>query len=196
MISIIIPTYNDYESLQLCLKSIAASDCKPLEVIVVDDGSLQPVGDVVAAYGYRCLRLDRNSGQATARNKGALAAKGEILFFIDSDVAVRHDTIGRVAEAYKRDDVSVYQGIPSRKPLNSGFGPELLSLKMYYMLKDCRQASCVHSHLFSIRRSAFEEVGGFDPGFRPPWCVEEFDLGHRLNVPLAMASAAAPGSAP
>jgi glycosyltransferase involved in cell wall biosynthesis len=181
LISIIIPTYNDNDSLKLCLKSIAASDHKPLEVIVVDDGSAQPAGDIVAEYGYRYIRLDRNSGQATARNEGARVAQGDILFFIDSDVAVRKESIGTVAEAHGRDGVSVFQGIPSKTPLNSGFGPELLSSKMYYMLKDCRQASYIHSHIFSIKRHVFEAVGGFDTSFKPPGCGEEFDLGHRLR---------------
>jgi glycosyltransferase involved in cell wall biosynthesis len=181
LISIIIPTYNDNDSLKLCLKSIADSDNKPLEVIVVDDGSLEPAGDIVAAYGYRYLRLARNSGQATARNEGARAALGSILFFIDSDVAIRKDTIARVAAAHDCDDVFIYQGIPAKTSLNGGFGPDLLSLKMYYMLKDCRQASYIHSHLFSIKKRVYEEVGGFDPRFRPPGCGEEFDLGHKVR---------------
>lgn len=181
MISIIIPTYNDNECLQRCLGSIRDSSCKPLEVIVVDDGSAEPVAHIVASYGYRCIRLDINSGQATARNVGASVAHGDILFFIDSDVAVRRDTISKVTEAHKRNDVSVFQGIPSKTSLNSGFGPELLSAKMHYMLKDCTQASYVHSHIFSIKKCVFEEVGGFDTRFRPPGCGEEFDLGHRLR---------------
>lgn len=182
LISIIIPTYNDNDALKLCLKAIASSSYRPMEVIVVDDGSDLPVKDIVGEYGYTYIRLNTNSGQATARNEGARVARGDILFFIDSDVAIRRETIGMVSEAHKRDGVQVFQGIPSKRPLNNGFGPELLSLKLYYMLKDCRHASYVHSHLFSIKRSEFMAAGGFDTSFRPPGCGEEFDLGHRLRV--------------
>lgn len=181
MISVIIPTYNDNHVLSKCLAAIQASDAMPLEVIVVDDASKDPAADVVARFGYKCIRLEQNSGQATARNEGARVAAGDILFFVDSDVAVRSDTLRKVAEAYKRENVSVYQGISSATPLNEGFGPKLMASKLYYMLKDCREASYVHSHLFSIKKSVFEEIGGFDPSFRPPGCGEEFELGHRLR---------------
>lgn len=181
MISIIIPTYNDNESLRLCLSSIARSNYKPFEVTVVDDGSIPTAEGIVAEYGFKYLRLEKNCGQAVARNEGARIAQGDVLLFIDSDVAVDRDTIGRVAKAYDSDEINIFQGIPSKKPLNKGFGPELLSLKMYFMLKDCRQASYVHSHIFSIRRGLFDEIGGFDPRFRPPGCGEEFELGHRLR---------------
>ena len=152
-----------------------------MEVIVVDDKSTEPAEEIVTSYGYIYIRLERNSGQATARNEGARSAIGDVLFFIDSDVALRKDTIAKVAAAHTRDDVFIYQGIPAKTSLNGGFGPSLLSLKMYYMLKDCRQSSYIHSHLFSINKNVFDEIGGFDPCFRPPGCGEEFELGHRLR---------------
>lgn len=181
MISIIIPTYNDNDVLETCLAAIHSSDVKPLEVIVVDDASPVSAEDVVTRYGYRYIRLERNCGQATARNEGARVAAGDILFFIDSDVAIRNDTIRKVAAAHTAEGVFVYQGISSPAPLNPGFGPKLMALKLFYLLKDCREASYVHSHLFSIKKSVFEEVGGFDPRYRPPGCGEEFELGHRLR---------------
>ncbi|PKN16025.1 MAG: hypothetical protein CVU66_02470 [Deltaproteobacteria bacterium HGW-Deltaproteobacteria-23] len=181
MISIIVPTYNDNDVLDICLAALQSSDTAPLEVIVVDDASPESAADLVARYGYRYIRLEQNSGQATARNEGARIASGDILFFIDSDVAVRRDTIGKVEAAHKQAGVFVYQGISSATPLNKGFGPKLMALKLFYMLKDCREASYIHSHLFSIKKSVFAEVGGFDPSYRPPGCGEEFELGHRLR---------------
>ncbi len=181
MVSIIIPNFNSGNLLKTCLDAIAAANSNSKEVIVVDDASEQPVQDMVASYGYRCLRLEKNNGQATARNEGAKLARGEILFFVDSDVAIRKNTLEKIEAAYRNQSVSVYQGLASKTPLNDGFGPKLLALKWYYMLKDCREASYVHSHLFSIKRSVFEEIGGFNTSFTPPGCGEEFELGHRLR---------------
>jgi len=180
-ISIIIPTYNDEKNLETCLSAISESAHKPYEVIVVDDASTDYTREVVNKFGYTYTRLELNRGQATARNVGAHVAKGEILFFIDSDVRIRKNTIGKVAEAYKNPQIQIYQGIASKTPLNKGFGPELLALKWYYMMHTVRRASYLHTHVFSIRRKIFLEIGGFNERFRPPGGGEDFELGHRLR---------------
>lgn len=181
LISIIIPTYNDNNALKDCLQAIADSDTQPAEVIVVDDASTPPARAIVESCGYRYVRLDTNSGQATARNIGAEIASGELLLFIDSDVVIRRDTLQKIECAYHNRDIAVYQGLASTTPVNKGFGPKLMALKWYYMLQNTREASYVHSHIFSIRKSVFAEIGGFDGRFRPPGGGEEFELGHRLR---------------
>src|SRR3989344_1360477 len=100
-ISIIIPTYNDKDNLEKCLSAILNSSYKPYEVIVIDDASTDNSNEVVDKFGYKYIRLEKNSGQATARNAGVKIAKGDILFFIDSDVGIRKDTIAKVAKAYE-----------------------------------------------------------------------------------------------
>jgi GT2 family glycosyltransferase len=88
--SIIIPTYNRPEELATCLASLSRLDYPQadFEVIVIDDGSLTRLDDVVAPYrGKLTVELIRqvNAGPAAARNRGAIQAKGEFLVFTDDD---------------------------------------------------------------------------------------------------------------
>ncbi|MEX2755990.1 MAG: glycosyltransferase [Candidatus Sigynarchaeota archaeon] len=175
------PAHDEPEYLDLCLGAISQSSFADYEVIVVDDGSTIPLREIVDKYGFKYVRLKVNQGPATARNVGASHARGEILFFIDSDVRVRSDTIEKVALAYNDPRINVYQGLASKTPLNNGFGPQLLALKWYFMLKDIREASFVYSHVFSIRKKIFDEVSGFNESFKPPGFGDEFEIGQRLR---------------
>nr|MDO8117246.1 glycosyltransferase family 2 protein [Candidatus Sigynarchaeota archaeon] len=99
-VSVIVPAYNEPDYLDLCLAAISQSSYADYEVIVVDDGSTIPLQEVVDKHGFKYVRLKYKQGPATARNVGASRARGEILFFVDSDVRIRPDTIQKVALAY------------------------------------------------------------------------------------------------
>ncbi len=91
-ISIVIPTYNRPEQLAACLRACTRLDYPHdrFEVIVVDDGGVMPLDEVVNQFhGLITLKLLRqeNAGPATARNKGASEATGEFLAFTDDDCA-------------------------------------------------------------------------------------------------------------
>lgn len=89
-VSLVIPTYNRPRQLAGCLEALAALDfpAERLEVLVVDDGSPQPLDDLVGALAgrltVRLLRQNRQ-GPAAARNAGAAAARGAVLAFTDDD---------------------------------------------------------------------------------------------------------------
>jgi mycofactocin glycosyltransferase len=88
-VSIIIPTLDRADDLDQCLAAIADLQYPAdlLEVLVVDDGSADPLAivRVVERHGARLLVNDRNRGPAASRNRAAREASGEILAFIDSD---------------------------------------------------------------------------------------------------------------
>lgn len=86
LVSVVIPTYNRADLLCEALESVFAQTYKDLEVIVVDDGSNDNTGEVLAEFGNRiqAVRLGR-SGISAARNAGINAATGEYLAFLDSD---------------------------------------------------------------------------------------------------------------
>jgi glycosyltransferase involved in cell wall biosynthesis len=90
LFSILIPTYNRPQALAACLEACARLDFPrdQFEVLVVDDGSSQPLGPVVAAFQDRLaitLLIQSNSGPGLARNAGALRASGKYLAFTDDD---------------------------------------------------------------------------------------------------------------
>jgi len=88
--SIVIPTYNRPAQLAVCLQACARLDYPRdrFEVIVVDDGGVVPLDEVVHQFhGVLTLKLLRqeNAGPAAARNSGASEARGEFLAFTDDD---------------------------------------------------------------------------------------------------------------
>jgi glycosyltransferase involved in cell wall biosynthesis len=78
--------YNGERYLSQALDSIFAQSHRPVEVIVVDDGSTDGTATVVARHGARVRYLwQPNSGPATARNLGLSVALGEFVAFLDAD---------------------------------------------------------------------------------------------------------------
>ena len=102
-LSVVVPVYNGTEELRRCLAALAASRYDDFEVLVVDDGSTEPVEPVVTAYGFRYLHLAGPGGPARARNHGAAHVTGPYLVFIDADVCVHQDTLARFAARFTAD---------------------------------------------------------------------------------------------
>ena len=88
-ISVIVPVYNVAQYLSQCLDSILSQDYKDLEVILIDDGSTDPSGEICDQYATRDSRVQvihqKNVGAAAAKNAGLRLATGEYLTFVDSD---------------------------------------------------------------------------------------------------------------
>jgi glycosyltransferase involved in cell wall biosynthesis len=105
LVSIIVPFYEVQEFLGECLETILDQDYRNIEVVLVDDRS--PDGSraiaeafVVADPRVRLISHERNQGLGPARNTGARHARGEYLFFLDSDDYLLHaDVISRLMNA-------------------------------------------------------------------------------------------------
>ncbi len=86
-VSVVIPTYNRAKKVQGAIESVLAQTFSDLEVIVVDDGSEDDTGKVLAeTFGDRIrYHYQANQGASAARNKGIAEARGEWIAFLDSD---------------------------------------------------------------------------------------------------------------
>ena len=88
LISIIIPTYNQGEFLERCLKSISSQTYKNFEIIVIDNASTDNTKSIVDKFNYLPLKylVNKNKGMiAQSRNLGIQKARGDIIAFLDSD---------------------------------------------------------------------------------------------------------------
>ncbi|WAT17576.1 glycosyltransferase family A protein [Aurantiacibacter sp. MUD11] len=84
--SIIIPAYNSEASVGVAIETALAQTRPPLEVIVIDDGSVDGTGKVIASFGDKVVHLaQENAGQGAARNTGLKVAKGEFVALLDAD---------------------------------------------------------------------------------------------------------------
>ena len=88
MVSVVIPVYNRRDMIGGAIASVLAEKEVSLELIVVDDGSIDGTADVIVAVDdprIRLLRQDRNQGPSAARNRAIDLAEGEFIGFLDSD---------------------------------------------------------------------------------------------------------------
>lgn len=105
LFSIIIPVYNVELYLSKCLNSLLVQDYDDWEAILVDDGSTDCSGAICDEYAARDSRLHvyhkANKGVSAARNLGLDNARGEWIWFVDSDDWIAEDAFNRLAETIR-----------------------------------------------------------------------------------------------
>lgn len=181
-ISVVVPVRDGGTRLEQCLKRLQASRIRPLELIVVDDGSKDDSAERARRLGARVLATDEPSGPARARNLGARAARGDILLFVDADVLVRRDTTSRVRAAFTREhELDALIGSYDDQPSEPNFVSQYKNLLHCFVHQNGRrEASTFWSGCGAIRRSVFLALGGFDERYRRP-AIEDIELGSRLR---------------
>jgi glycosyltransferase involved in cell wall biosynthesis len=94
-VSVIIPCRNGAKTVADAVRSALEQTERPAEVIVVDDASTDETSSVASAAGARVLRNTTRRNAGGARNAGIVAAKGELLAFLDADAVAAPDWIAR-----------------------------------------------------------------------------------------------------
>lgn len=108
LVSILINNYNYGRFLRQAIDSALAQTYRPLEVIVVDDGSADDSRQIIAEYGDKVVAvLKQNGGQASAFNAGYLASRGALICFLDSDDYWAPDKVQTVVDAWRSDPDAV-----------------------------------------------------------------------------------------
>lgn len=182
-ISVVIPAYNNAAALEESLGAITRSAGAEDEIIVVDDASTDGTPEAAVRFGVQLYRTEHNSGAGAARNLGARHATGDVLLFIDSDVVVEPDTIGRVKRLLEaRPELTAVFGSYDDAPR----APELVSqfrnlLHHFVHQHGDPEASTFWAGCGAIRRAAFEAVNGFDSGIYTR-AIEDIELGYRLRA--------------
>lgn len=103
LVSVIVPNYNYGQALAPCLRALQNQTHTPLEIVLVDDGSTDDSVAVARSLGVEAISTPTNSGVAAARNLGAEHANGEILVFLDSDVALAPDAVATAVALLESD---------------------------------------------------------------------------------------------
>lgn len=183
-LSVIVPAFNCPRELRQCLDALRAAD-PAVEVIVVDDAS--PTDDtlqVAEAAGVITLRMDRNGGPGAARNLGARAATGDVLVFVDSDVVVSRDALARVRAVMQQDpSLAALFGSYDDSPAAPSWVSTYRNLLHHYVHQTGNpEASTFWAGLGAVRRTAFEQVGGFDARRFSRPSIEDIELGYRLRA--------------
>jgi glycosyltransferase involved in cell wall biosynthesis len=179
-VSVIVPCYNAEKTLRACLESAFAQSYRPLEVLVVDDGSTDSSPAIAGEFPCKLIEQPDNGGVSSARNAGVAASRGEILFFLDSDVALAPDAIGNAVRLLGQDPACgcVY-GVYAKEPLiDDGCVEIYRTLQLHHALT--RAVGLTKSAIFALAavpRRVFDDVGPFDENLRS---AEDDDYSERL----------------
>jgi GT2 family glycosyltransferase/glycosyltransferase involved in cell wall biosynthesis len=194
-VSIIIPVFNQIEFTQACLASLQQhGDGVPYEVIVVDDGSTDATPDILAEIGgITYLRAEANAGFIASCNRGACAARGKYLLFLNNDTTV---TSGWLTALYETFTLEPEAGLVGSKLVypdgrlqeaggiiwrdgsgwNRGKFQDASKPEYSYLREvDYCSAACL-----MISRELFDHVGGFDPKYAPAY-YEDTDLAFKVR---------------
>jgi GT2 family glycosyltransferase len=181
VMSVVVPARNCPSQLRACLTALKATTYSAYEILVVDDASTDETAAVAEEMGVRCLRREQQAGPAVARNQGAKAASGEYIFFVDADVCVYPETVGRVAAAFVQTQAVAVFGSYDKKPTALNLLSQYKNLCHHFVHQQSREeANSFWSGCGAVRRSIFVELGGFDASYSRP-CIEDIELGGRLR---------------
>jgi glycosyltransferase involved in cell wall biosynthesis len=183
-VSAIVPVYNGAATLGAAIRALQRSTHPPHEIIVVDDGSSDGSAAVARAHGAKLVSLGANGGVGRARNAGAKASEGDVLFFTDADVEVRPDTIQIGVSVLEADPgidalVGMYTEADCYPNLASSF--KNLTYHFVHRNSSARFAWFI-GNCGLIRRASFEGISGFDEASEAKWILEDVDLGCRLRA--------------
>jgi hypothetical protein len=181
--SVIIPVHNGGHEFHLCLEALAASTRRPEEIIVADDASTDGSADLARQHGAAVLSLHgAPHGPAFARNRGAEKARGELLFFLDADVAIHADALART-ERYltEHPEIAAVFGSYDAQPRAGGLISRYKNLLHHYVHQHSqREASTFWGACGAIRREAFASLEGFNEVYERPK-IEDIEFGLRLR---------------
>ena len=174
-VSVIVPVYNVEPWLRECMESLVNQTLKDIEIICIDDGSLDNSGTILDEYAKKDDRIivvhQKNAGVQKARNAGLDMAKGEYIAFVDPDDYLELNTYEIAYKYAKKDNVDVIHfehrmfddGKDSHKndlDLSDGL---VVSLKEYW---DKTYGVYVWENLFKANIIQKDNVR-FVPGIRP-----------------------------
>lgn len=159
LVSFVIPTLNNKDTIRECLESIVSQDYPSIEVIVVDGGSTDGTTEIAREFADRVVTVKGTLGMA--RDYGARLAKGEVLGIFDSDIYLPHrEWLSRAVEALiKRPRAAILW------PLNEPPDGASPVAKAYFSLWELRlreSRTPIPGGNILVKRKAYEEVGGID----------------------------------
>ena len=183
-VSVIIPAYNEENSIAKTLKTLAKQDYpEEFEVIIVDNGSTDGTKQEANKFAKKLhLRVidEPKKGRGTARATGANEAKGDYLFYTDADAKVPKHWISGVMKYFDDPQVVAVTG-PWKVHDVKGFTRFFLNNFQEIAVLPYTLAAGMHwltGFHMAIRKDIYKKAGGFDPDLN---AHEDIDISERLR---------------
>jgi O-antigen biosynthesis protein len=176
-ISVIVPIFNHFQYIRLCIKSLASQQSDDVEVILIDDASTdERVRDLLmcipaGSNRVRVIYNKENCGIVETQNRAVLEARGEYVGFLDCDDYLSPDALSRALSFIDENGGCDYffsdymevdsEGSPVRVVRYGGYSDDRFIGDFRHDILN----GMIASHLKIVRRASIEKVGGFDPSF-------------------------------
>jgi len=180
LISVIVPVHNGEKFLGDALTSIFAQDYRPIEVIVVDDGSTDSSGAIARSYPEVRYFHEERQGSAVARNTGIDNSRGELIAFLDADDRWFPNNLSiQTAHIMKHPEVGYVCG-RMKNYLDPGMTcPAWIEPDELLQASDAIQLGTVLA-----RHSLFDAVGKFNPTYLQGQDLEWFLRVKESGIPV------------
>ncbi|RZL02640.1 MAG: glycosyltransferase family 2 protein, partial [Pedobacter sp.] len=172
VVSVIIPTYNRVSLLKEAIESIVQQSYRPIECIVIDDGSTEDVRSLVEGFSRNNSDdfevkyiLQQNAGSQVARNNGTRASCGEYIQYLDSDDRLTPDKLAKqVAFLQQHLSYDAIFGDWVKGDLVNN--EEVLAYAGEDLIKQMLTERCVANFSMLMTRSLVNKIGPWDEGLR------------------------------
>ncbi len=184
--SVIVPVYNRVDEINDLLESLSAQTCRDFEVIIVEDGSTEPCGDLVRSFAGKVdvrYFYKPNEGRSIARNYGIDRSSGDYLVFFDSDCVIPRDYFAILSAELDRQLLDCFGGPDAA---HESFTPvqKAISFAMTSFLttggirggKVQMEKFVPRSFNMGYSRKVYDTVGGFREMFS-----EDIDMSTRIR---------------
>ena len=181
--SIIVPAHNAANDIAACLSAIRASSIPvAYELIVVDDASTDETRTIASQYANRVIAGESQArGPAFVRNAGAAISRGATIAFVDADVVVHGDAIGRMMDTFAATGADAVFGSYDDKPSAAGIVSQYRNLLHHFVhQRSVGEVKSFWAGCGAVKKSAFDAVGGFDAERFHHAEMEDVELGYRL----------------
>jgi glycosyltransferase involved in cell wall biosynthesis len=159
--AVVVPAYNEAVDIAATCEALLDLNPAPNEIVFVDDASSDDTSDIIRRYlvrpSMRLIVQPINRGPAAARNVGVSATSSEVVVFVDADVLLPPDFLGRLALHYEQgaDSVAVEAAVPTVDAACERF----FQAQHHYLYGADREVGW--SQAFSCRRSVAVRAGLF-----------------------------------
>ncbi len=190
-ISVVIPVFNAEKTIATCLASLYGQSQKPLEIIIVDNGSTDGTKNIVLDMIHRHREVlptyylfEVRKGPSFARNRGASETKGEIIAFMDADCIADSSWLLCLSDSFHNSEVGAVAGSiigynkkTAIEKFHALFTMRALPSSQLFQEFKLNSGGFPTAN-FAVRNALFRSLGGFDEAI--PIYAEDYDLCARI----------------
>lgn len=195
MVSILIPAYNEAQTIGKTLESLIEVDYPHKEIIVIDDGSDDDTAAIASLFtgkGVKLLRKQIRGGKASCLNLGLKASSGELIVSLDADSTLDRDALRKIVAYFEDEQVGAVSGNIKVRNWNKNLLTKLQACEYLLCISIGRRflawsnlLTIVSGAFGCIRRRILEDTGAWDPGIGDDYNVTLKTRKNRKKIAFA-----------